>query len=114
MKKKRGRKLRRTSQDIPELGEAFFAQARPVAEAMPDLAAHAIARRNPGGRPKSDSPKEHVSLRLDSNVLSAYKSTGKGWQSLVGSMLAKTVRRDRSGKFVVKQEALREAKKARQ
>jgi uncharacterized protein (DUF4415 family) len=32
-------------------------------------------------------PKAHVSLRLDADVLEAFKATGKGWQTLVNDVL---------------------------
>ena len=32
------------------------------------------------GRPRAESPKEHVSLRLDPDILNHFRSTGKGWQ----------------------------------
>jgi uncharacterized protein (DUF4415 family) len=39
------------------------------------------------GRPKSDSPKEAVSLRLDPDVVAHYRATGPGWQSRINEAL---------------------------
>jgi len=55
-------------EDMPEVVEAF--------------------KRGPG-RPKSMAPKERVSLRLDSKILSAYKATGPGWQKRIADTLAR-------------------------
>lgn len=39
------------------------------------------------GRPKSDNPKVAVSIRLDPEVLAAWKATGPQWQSRVNEAL---------------------------
>lgn len=44
-------------------------------------------RRGPPGRPKSDSSKELVSLRLDQDVLAYLRSSGPGWQTRVNGLL---------------------------
>lgn len=41
------------------------------------------------GRPKSDSPKEAISLRLDQDVVAHYRATGPGWQSRINDTLRK-------------------------
>ena len=74
--------------DLPELDEAFFARARPAAEVM-DEAFMARARRP--GRPKSETPKVEVKIRLDANVVAHLRETGKGWQTRVNAELAKAV-----------------------
>lgn len=40
------------------------------------------------GRPRSPAPKERVSLRLDQDVVAAYKATGHGWQTRINETLA--------------------------
>jgi uncharacterized protein (DUF4415 family) len=44
------------------------------------------------GRPKSDSPKEAVSLRLDPDVLEHYRAKGPGWQSRINEDLRKAAK----------------------
>lgn len=44
------------------------------------------------GRPKSDSPKEAVSIRLDPDVLAHYRATGPGWQSRINEDLRKAAK----------------------
>jgi uncharacterized protein (DUF4415 family) len=41
------------------------------------------------GRPRSASPKEAVSLRLDPDVVAHYRATGPGWQSRINETLRK-------------------------
>lgn len=65
--------------------EAELAKARPFAEAFPDLAA-SIRRRGAGKLPK----KQVVTLRLDPDVVAAYKTQGAGWQSRINADLRKS------------------------
>jgi uncharacterized protein (DUF4415 family) len=54
--------------------------------------AKAIVRRR--GRPLSGAaPKEPVTMRLDRDVLRAYRATGKGWQSRINADLQKASKR---------------------
>ena len=43
--------------------------------------------RNLGGRPRIESPKEPVSIRLDHDILSAFRETGSGWQTRMNDAL---------------------------
>lgn len=42
-----------------------------------------------GGRPKTGSAKEQVSLRLDPRVLAHYRASGEGWQSRLNADLVR-------------------------
>jgi uncharacterized protein (DUF4415 family) len=39
------------------------------------------------GRPRSDSPKIAFAIRLDPEVLEAFRATGKGWQTRINDAL---------------------------
>lgn len=39
------------------------------------------------GRPKSDSPKELTTIRLDADVVERFRQGGPGWQSRINSAL---------------------------
>jgi uncharacterized protein (DUF4415 family) len=43
--------------------------------------------RNKGGRPKSESPKEQVSIRFDASVVAAFRASGEGWQTRMNDVL---------------------------
>ena len=47
------------------------------------------------GRPPLDPTerKQSVTLRLDANIVSAYRATGDGWQSRINADLAKSAKR---------------------
>ena len=68
--------------EIPELSEEWFASAD-------HRRAGKLVRR---GRPKSDDPKQLVSIRIDANVLRWFKRTGAGYQSRIGDVLRRHVR----------------------
>lgn len=72
--------------DNPEWTEEDFKNARPFAEVFPDLA-ESIRRSR--GRPAVDMPKRQISLRLDPDVIDAFKATGKGWQGRINDALRK-------------------------
>ncbi|MBB4291905.1 uncharacterized protein (DUF4415 family) [Rhizobium leguminosarum] len=75
--------------DNPELTEEQIAGLKPFSEALPELAES--IRKNLGGRPKSDNPKVAVSIRLDPEVVDAFKAKGEGWQSRINETLRKAV-----------------------
>lgn len=70
--------------DSPAWTKAEMANSKSFAEAFPDLDASIKRTR---GRPAVATPKAHVSLRLDQDVLDKFKSTGKGWQSRINEAL---------------------------
>ena len=43
------------------------------------------------GRPKSENPKQLVSVRYSQEVLAYFKSTGEGWQARMDSVLKEYV-----------------------
>ncbi|CAN5361020.1 BrnA antitoxin family protein [soil metagenome] len=43
------------------------------------------------GRPKSDDPKQQVTLRLDRGVVEGFRATGPGWQSRINAELRKAL-----------------------
>ena len=74
--------------DNPEMTEAELQELRPFREVFPDLAA-SIDRKL--GRPKAESPKKAISLRLDAEVIERFKAGGEGWQSRMNEALRKAV-----------------------
>ena len=45
------------------------------------------------GRPPLEHPKEAVKLRIDHDVLAAYRKTGNGWQTRINADLRKAARK---------------------
>jgi uncharacterized protein (DUF4415 family) len=73
--------------DAREWGKEEFSQARPAAEVLsPEIVA---AMKRARGRPVAEEPKVPTTIRLDADVVSAFKATGKGWQSRMNQALRK-------------------------
>ncbi len=47
------------------------------------------------GRPLADSPKVSTTIRLDADVLAAFRAEGAGWQSRINAALRQWVARER-------------------
>jgi len=45
----------------------------------------------PVGRPKTDMPRPRVTLRMDPDVLAAWRATGRGWQTRINAVLREAV-----------------------
>ena len=76
--------------EAPEATAAWFAKARPASEVLPGLFGQVAAAdmlKPKRGRPALAQTKEHVNLRLDADVLGAFRATGAGWQTRVNSAL---------------------------
>lgn len=69
--------------DAPALTRDWFARA----EFREGERLVRVAR--PLGRPRKDSPKTAVSLRLDRDVLAHFKASGPGWQTRINEALRK-------------------------
>jgi uncharacterized protein (DUF4415 family) len=74
--------------DNPEWTKADFAKGKRFPPGTSLQAAAAELRRT-RGRPKLASPKEAIKLRLDADVLAAYRKTGTGWQTRLNADLRK-------------------------
>jgi len=66
----------------PEWTEDMIREARPAAEVVPKIVA---AHRR--GRPVKEDKKHQLTLRLSSEVVDYFKSTGPGWQTRVDEAL---------------------------
>ncbi len=76
--------------DTFELTEDDFKRLRPASEVLPELFGAELAAemlKPKSGRPKSDSPKIFTGIRLDADVLEAFRATGKGWQTRMNEAL---------------------------
>lgn len=76
--------------DTYELTDEDFSRMRPASEVLPEIFGAELAAemlKPKGGRPKSESPKIFTGIRLDAEVIDAFKSTGKGWQTRMNNAL---------------------------
>lgn len=81
--------------DLPELGDDFFANARRGSEVLsPEFLAanraHLEAKRRTG-RPAAEDPKVGVHIRLDAPLVRHLRAQGRGWQTRVNNALTRLI-----------------------
>ena len=86
--------------DNPEWTEEMFRNARPMTDFPEELvklkqASEDLRLRKQRGRPPLEHPKVQVTLRLDDEVVRAFKEDGPGWQGRINEALKTTVKRRR-------------------
>jgi len=89
MKRKRVDPASQPDQDNPEWTAAEIRRARPALEVVGEVfgkEARAELRRG-RGRPPKESRKVNQTLRLDADVLEAYRKEGRGWQTRINEVL---------------------------
>lgn len=78
--------------DNPELDAAWFAQAKPASQLYPpEEFAAMVAMKRPRGRPKAETTKVFTAIRLDADLVDAFKATGKGWHTRVNAALRESL-----------------------
>ena len=84
--------------DNYESTDEELAQAKPMAEALPELHAALMAEiaKRKAGRPKAAVTKQTIAIRLDPDVLEAFKATGPGWQTRMNEALREWIERPRA------------------
>lgn len=75
--------------DAPEWTDEMFARAK--MQRGDTVLREASGTISKVGRPKSDDPKQQITLRLDRIVLDTFRDTGPGWQSRINAELRKAL-----------------------
>lgn len=75
--------------DNPPLTDADWAEMRPAEDVIPDIVRRARGQRGPGRKPA----KVQVALRLEADVVDAWRKTGSGWQTRMGEALKRAIGR---------------------
>ena len=68
-------------EDIPELTDEWFDKAE---FAIGDRVVRPARR---PGRPKSETAKKLIALRLDPDIIERFRATGPGWQSRINAAM---------------------------
>jgi uncharacterized protein (DUF4415 family) len=96
MAKKANDRASRPDDDNPEWTKDDFAGARPATEVLPEFigkkATEELMRRSRGRPPKGDK-KVNQTLRLDPDVLEAFRQEGSGWQARINDILRENMPR---------------------
>ena len=92
--KKRSIKSDLTRVDAHRITDAEYDEAPELTAEMLDRAeirhGDKVVKR---GRPPLENPKEAVKLRIDHDVLAAYRNTGSGWQTRINADLRKAAKK---------------------
>lgn len=90
---KRKPSTKRKTQENPEWTKATFSNARPAAEALPEILGASVAKKmlKPRGRPKTGRARTAISIRLPPDTLARWKATGSGWQTRMAELLDKAI-----------------------
>lgn len=78
----------RPDEDNPEWTREQICAARPALEVIAEkFRPEAVQALRRGGRPAKPNRKVNQTLRLDPDVLEAYRGEGPGWQALMNDVL---------------------------
>lgn len=64
------------------------AEYKELPELIDAMLARAVVKK--GGRPRSENPRQLISLRLPAEVVARWRATGPGWQTRMAERLAKS------------------------
>jgi uncharacterized protein (DUF4415 family) len=89
MKKRKDDPASRPDKDNPEWTASEIKKARPALDVVDEVfGKHASAELRRGrGRPPKEDRKVNQTLRIDADVLAAYRQQGKGWQTRINEVL---------------------------
>lgn len=71
--------------DNPEWTDEDFRRARPAAEVMGPAFMEKVTR-GPG-RPKAEEPKAPITIRVDQEIATKLRASGRGWQTRLSSAI---------------------------
>lgn len=63
------------------------AEYKDLPELTDEMLSRAVVKK--GGRPKSENPRQLISLRLPPDVIAKWRATGPGWQTRMADRLAR-------------------------
>jgi uncharacterized protein (DUF4415 family) len=95
-KKMKDDRASRPDDDSPEWTREDFAKARPAAQVLPEFigekATQELLRRS-RGRPPKAGRKVNQTLRLDPDIVEAFRQEGSGWQARINKILRENMPR---------------------
>ena len=83
----------RPDAENPEWTEQEIRDARPLMDLLPKETAAAIRRYRGQRGPQKKPTKQLISLRIDRDVVAAYRATGRGWQTRANDVLRAHVKK---------------------
>ena len=83
----------RPDAENPEWTAEEIRRARPLLDVLPKETAAAVRRSRGQRGPQKQPTKELISLRVDRDVVAAFRATGAGWQRRVNDVLRSHAKR---------------------
>lgn len=80
----------KTDNDNPEWTEEDFKRARPASKVLREIFPPGVAEAMlvpKKGRPLGSGKKTSATMRLDNDILAAFRATGRGWQTRLNAAL---------------------------
>ena len=93
---------RRRNAVNPVWTEEDFRRARPATEVLPKDVIAAVRRYRGQRGPQKNPTKELISLRVDRDVVEAFRATGPGWQTRANEALRSYAQKARLGTRVTR------------
>jgi uncharacterized protein (DUF4415 family) len=83
------KRTKQIDDENPEWTDKDFARARPASEVLPGILGADVAAEllRPRGRPRLAQTKEALKLRIDPDIVEAFRSQGNGWQTCMNTAL---------------------------
>jgi len=82
-------------EENPEWTAERLARARPAREVLPPALFAALTKGKPEGS-EAEPPTVPVTLRLDREVVEAFRATGAGWETRIAAVLRRAAKRLRA------------------
>ncbi|MEY3807393.1 MAG: hypothetical protein RI893_369 [Pseudomonadota bacterium] len=87
--------------EVRELTSEDFKHFRAAAAVLPELFGAELAGEmlspKKAGRPRIESPKIFTGIRLDAEVIAAFRATGRGWQTRMNDALKEWLKEHAAG-----------------
>jgi uncharacterized protein (DUF4415 family) len=100
----------RPDTENPELTEEDFRRARPALEVLPKEVVEAIRRYRGQRGPQKSPTKERISLRVDRDVIEAFRASGPGWQTRANEALRSYAKKSGLGSRATRRRSTRRTK----
>jgi len=100
MKSKKDERAALPDEDNPEWTTAEIKKARPALDVVREVFGDRVGTelRRGRGRPRKEDRKVNQTLRIDADVLEAYRKEGKGWQTRINVVLRQHMPQGRAGR----------------
>lgn len=95
----------RADAENPEWTASEVRQARPLMDALPKKTVAAVRRYRGQRGPQKSPTKELISVRIDRDIVAAYRASGPGWQTRMNDALRTQAKKSSVGRVAHSRQA---------